>query len=907
MEKLLLIDGNSLLFRAFFGQGSGARLTSTQGVPTGALHTFMMMYLKYLKELAPTHVCVAFDTAEKTFRHDEFADYKGKRPPLPEDLAEQMPILRELLDAMGVPRYELAGYEADDLIGTYARIAEAEGMEVEILTGDKDTFQCITDKTHVIMPPFKASMGAYTRYDRETFRARYGVEPEQFVDVKALMGDSSDNIPGVPGVGEKTALKLISEYGSLDEVYAKSAELKGKLKERIEDNREQAYLSQYLSRINVYVPLPENYATPDVFQLAPPPSAKELQALLSELNMSQLLSRMKLDFVDLNTADEGQSSGLKIHEVELSFSAFVKQISGLTRFLEDKQIYFAFSSSAKPYKTLKQAAPLLTEDAYLGLSFTLNDEGRSHFSLKNDLKILHCFAPCPTEMSEREQLASALYESKLPMIVYRSKDAWREALLDPRQEVFDVETAAYLAADKGDLKDFSSLCVHTLEKVQLTEPEDEKGWARMQLGHLPALFENLNPLIEDKKLAKLAKEVDMPLARTLGLMERRGFLVNPQVLDDLHLRFAENTKILEESIYASVGHAFNINSPKQLAVVLYEELGLPSGKKGQNKQYSTDLSELQRLRNAHPVIDLIMAYRAQAKLDSTFIVGLKKYIAAEDGRIHSYFSQNYTSTGRLSSKDPNLQNIPVRHEMGKEIRRAFEAKAGYLLLDADYSQIELRLLAHLADEPAMIEAFSQDKDIHRRTAAHLFSIAEDTVKAKQRAVAKTVNFSIIYGISAYGLSQDLDTSVGEAKRYIEEYHEQYPGVKRFMDGQIAAAKEQGYVETLFGRRRYIEELKSQNFSVRQFGERAAMNTPVQGTAADIIRMAMLNAEDTFAKAHIDAGMVSQVHDELIFEVREDQAEAVAQLLKQAMEEVVSLKVPLKAEVAIGQNWFDAKQ
>lgn len=907
MNKLLLIDGNSLLFRAYFGQGSSTRLTSTQGVPTGALHTFIMMYLKYVKELAPTHVCVAFDTAEKTFRHDKFDVYKGKRPALPEDLAEQMPILRELLDAMAVQRYELAGYEADDLIGTYARIGEELGMQVDILTGDKDSFQCITENTHVIMPPFKASLGDYTRYDIATFKERYGVLPEQFVDVKALMGDSSDNIPGVPGVGEKTALKLIIEYGSLDGVYAHSAELKGKLKERIEENKALAYLSEELSRIKIDVPLPEDHADLDVFRLRPPASEKELRALLSELNMSQLLARMNLKAFSADEqapADNNHSE--KTQVTELSFTELLNLMEGGGDAADGEALYFAFSGSAKPYVTLKKAAALITKDAYIGLAMSASTAQKFAFKANEGCTNIQWVAACPDAEEERQKFARALFSTHCKVMTYRSKDAWREALFSVEQSAYDVETAAYLAADKGDLKDFASLCAHALDAPPTALPEQDVDWVKYQLTQLPALYSALSEALNNEALRKLAAEVDMPLSRCLGLMEKRGFLVNPLVLDDLHERFAANTKILEASIHASAGHEFNINSPKQLGQVLYEELGLPSGKKRQNNQYSTDVTELERLKDKHPIIGLILGYRMQSKLDSTFVVGLKKYIAAEDGRIHSYFNPNFTNTGRLSSKDPNLQNIPVKNAMGKEIRRAFEAKPGYVLLDADYSQIELRLLAHLADEPRMIEAFCQDKDIHRRTAAHLFSVPEEQVRPAQRAAAKTVNFSIIYGISAFGLSQDLGTSVGEAKRYIDEYHAQYPGVKKYMDRQIEQAKERGYVETLFGRRRYIEELKSQNFNVRQFGERAAMNTPVQGTAADIIRMAMLRAEEAFAAAGVGAGMVSQVHDELIFEVPSEQAERAAELLHEAMEHAVQLKVPLKVEVGIGNNWLDAK-
>ncbi len=904
MEKLLLIDGNSLLFRAFYGQGTSTRLTSTQGIPTGAIHTFMMMYLKYIKELNPTHVCVAFDSAEKTFRHEKFEEYKGKRPELPEDLAIQMPIVRELLDEMAVMRVELAGYEADDLIGTYARMGEEAGMQVDILSGDKDSFQCISENIHVVMPPFKAALGSYTRYDIAAFEERYGVTPKQFIDVKALMGDSSDNIPGVPGVGEKTALKLIIEYGSLEGIYAHSSELKGKLKERIEDNKELAYLSQDLSRIDLYVPLPDEYADLKIFAMRAPESDSNLRALLSELNMSQLLSRMNMKAL-VPTVDTAQAETELTHVAEFDFLDLLNKLSLAKRKLTSERIYFAFSHSAKPYKIIKKAAPLLTKDAYLGLELPINSADLFVSDLPKDSKRLFVVAHCPDDIEKRLAFAEALSGLDAELVSYRAKESWREALFSEEQQVFDLETAAYLSADKGDLKDFTSLCTYTLSNFASQTPENEPDWLKYQLAYLPALYESLVQVFENSALKHLAETVDFPLAKTLGTMERRGFLVSPEVLDDLHERFAENTKILEESIYASAGTTFNINSPKQLGTVLYEDLGLPSGKKRQN-QYSTDLTELQRLQSAHPIIGLIMAYRIQTKLDSTFVVGLKKYIAAEDGRIHSSFNANLTSTGRLSSKDPNLQNIPVRHEMGKEIRKAFVAKPGYVLLDADYSQIELRLLAHLADEPAMIEAFCQDKDIHRRTAAHLFSVPEDQVRPVQRATAKTVNFSIIYGISAFGLSQDLETSVGEAKRYIDEYHEQYPGVKVYMKKQIAMAKEHGYVETLFGRKRFIDELKSQNFNIRQFGERAAMNTPVQGTAADIIRMAMLRSEEVFAKAGIDAGMVSQVHDELIFEVREDQAEQAAVLLHEAMEQVTPLKVPLKAEVAIGPNWFDAK-
>lgn len=909
--RLLLIDGNSLINRAFYGQGASSRLSSTQGMPTGALHTFLMMYLKYLKELEPSHVCVAFDTKEQTFRHRRFADYKGHRSAMPEDLAAQLPVLKELLDAMNVRRIELAGYEADDLIGTLARRGEERVMAVDILTGDKDAFQLITDKVHVIMPPVKATAGTYTRYDEAAFRARYGIVPAQFVDVKALMGDSSDNIPGVPGIGEKTALKLIAEYGSLDALYAHTAELKGKQKEKVEDNREQAYLSQELSRIDRFVPLAGEL---EDLRLGAPASENELRALLSALNLNQLLSRMHLKALLPGAAqsEQAEAQGRMPDCARLSWADFLARTGALLGAEggegsadpasggaaiaadSDAALYIAFSPSARAYKTLKQAAPLLSPGACFGWRL-LRAEGECA-----------CMADCPEDAAERRALAELLAHSPYPIHTYRSKTLWREGLLDEGSATsFDAESAAYALADLGELRDFSALAERVTGRGPLADCADEEAALRLQLDLLPELCRALKERLAGTALEKLCAEVDFPLARTVGLMERRGICVDPAVLDELHEQFRRNIEALSAQIHREAGREFNINSPQQLGAVLFEELGLPSGKKRQNA-YATDQNELQRLKSMHPIVALVVDYRMQTKLDSTFVQGLKKYIAPEDGRIHSYFNLNYTSTGRFSSKDPNLQNIPVRQAMGKEIRRAFVARPGAVLIDADYSQIELRLLAHLADERQMIEAFSRDRDIHLRTAAHLFGLPEEEINAAQRAIAKTVNFSIIYGISAFGLAQDLEIPVGHAKGYIDDYHRQYPGVRRYMEAQIAQAKALGYVETLSGRRRYVDELKSGNFNIRQFGERVAMNSPIQGTAADIIRIAMLRADEAFRRTGLDAALVSQVHDELIVEVAEAEAEQAAALLREAMEGAFALRVPLKADLAIGRNWFDAK-
>ena len=864
-ETLWLIDVHSLMNRAFYALAGRHRLTAPDGLPTGALYAFMNMLLKYHDELNPTHVIATFDSPGKVFRHEMYPDYKAGRRPMPDDLAAQIPVAEELLEALGFQPTALPGYEADDLLGTLARCGERKGMRVYILTGDRDTFQLVSEQSSVI---FLTTSKGKTNSEEITPQKMidvYGVSPEQWIDVKALMGDSSDNIPGVKGVGKKTAVRLIQSYGTLEDVYSHLEEQSGALRRNLEEGREMARLSRDLATIRLDVPCP------DIERLL----ESNIQDAADEQVLSALLTR--LDF---------------------------------RSFLDRLQLSPVFAESSEDQPTIQEAFEALEACATLGDFFgLLEDSAPIAFFLPKRASegvVVSLNAYCTTR--DVNALMAHVFSGKYSPVTWDFKAQLRAlGLPAPEVTVFDVMIAGYLLNQLGRGDDIEFTLKAALGDRYQPVGGDELPLLGDQTRNLcqtayMLLFARQQQIedLETRGLNALAN-VEMALVGILAEMERKGVLVNQEELDKQSEAMASEIASLEAAIYDEAGHEFNINSSQQLAEVLYEELGLPHGRKSASGNYSTAQDQLDAILTLHPIVPLILEYRERSKLRSTFLEGLRKEIG-DDGRIHTSYNQTVTATGRLSSSNPNLQNIPIRTERGRAIREVFTVPEGYMLVGADYSQIELRLLAHLSGDEGLTEAFREDKDVHRVTAASLFGKKEEDINAEERAVAKTVNFSITYGISDYGLSRDLGIPIRRARSFIDRYHKKYPRVEDWLHEQGENAKRDGFVETLFRRRRYLPELQSGNRNIYNFGLRAAMNAPVQGTAADIMKMAMVDTWRAFKNAGVKASIILQVHDELIIECEKEDVERVKILLQDAMENVMELDVPLVVNVSTGRTW-----
>ncbi len=864
-EILMLIDVHSLLNRAFYGMAGRNRLTAPDGLPTGALFAFMNMLMKYGEELRPTHVISAMDMPGQTFRHRQFDEYKMGRSPMPEDLARQVPVAREMLEYLGFQPIGLPDYEADDLIGTLARIGEERGMRVFILTGDRDALQLVSDDTSVVLLTTKRDGSESEVITPEAMMEEYGVSPTQWVEVKGLMGDASDNIPGVRGVGQKTALKLIGEYGSIDNVYEHLGEMKGALLKNLTAGEESAKLSRDLSVICRDAPLDRvgNLLSADIDRSI---DREALAELLTRLNFRSFLERFNLASSESETAKE--SLGDRADRVP--------ECDSLEEWLETV-------ASETP------VAFMLPGDAADGILLA----GQACLFVSDALQILQL-------INQREN-TFVTWDLK--------RQLRRNGVKAPDRPVFDVMIASYLLNELGRTDDIEFALRAALgdafqpyedDSLPLLKDRNAEN-KRLNLLLLEAM-ECQRDRLAERDVMVLA-DVEMELVNVLADMERTGVLIDLEALESESASMLYEIESLEQSIFRDAGKQFNINSPQQLAEVLYDDLGLPTGRKSSKGQYSTAADELERLRGFHPIIDSIVEYRELTKLRGTFLEGLKKEID-HDGRIRTTYNQALTTTGRLSSSNPNLQNIPIRTERGRRIRELFIASPGKVLIGADYSQIELRLLAHLSGDRNLTDAFVQGRDVHRVTASALFGKRESDITADERATAKTVNFSITYGISDFGLSRDLNISIPNARRLIKRYHDQYPEVETWLNLQGELAKEQGYVETLFHRRRYLPELQSQNRNIYNFGVRAAMNAPVQGTAADLIKIAMVRAYRLLKEKNMDARLILQVHDELILEVSEDDQERVMTLLREVMEQAMNLTVPLIAEAKAGHTWGD---
>ena len=881
MSKLVLIDGHSILNRAFYGVPD---LTNAAGLHTNAIYGFLNILFKILDEESPDYLTVAFDVKAPTFRHEMFKEYKGTRKPMPEELREQVPVMKEVLQAMGIRIIEQAGYEADDLLGTIAKRAEAEGIDVSLVSGDRDLLQIATDRIRIRIPKTKGGRTEIENYYAADVEAKYQVNPVQFIDLKALMGDTADNIPGVPKVGEKTATDLMVQFGSLDGIYEHIDEVtKKSVKESLIQNKDLAYLSRELATIKLDSPLTYTLEEARVGNF---------------FNEASYILFKKLDFKNLlNKFEKGVSN----EEISASFHLVenLAEVEALfTRVLSDKDRQIGL-------KVVKEAA---RHGELLGVALHLQEEG-SFLVLKQGFL---------TEDYLKEKIALLGAQCRIATADIKSEYAYLQA--QDTDRFFDVILAAYLL---NPLKNDYTVEDIANEYLNLMLPE--KGQAFGRLSFKDALNEKpedflryccfeayvcaqaavcLQQKLEETQMDRLMREIEMPLTLVLFSMEEEGIRVNPEALKDYGEALSGKITELEQEIYSEAGCEFNINSPKQLGEILFEKMGLPGGKKTKTG-YSTAADVLEKLSGEYPVVKHILEYRRLTKLKSTYADGLAAYIEDEN-RIHSTFNQTITATGRISSTEPNLQNIPIRMELGRQIRKVFIPKDGYCFMDADYSQIELRVLASMSGDERLIEAYRSHADIHRTTASQVFHIPFEEVTDLQRRNAKAVNFGIVYGISSFGLSEDLSISRKEAAAYIEQYFETYPQVKQFIDSLVKDAKKNGYAVTLYGRRRPVPELFSSNFMQRSFGERVAMNSPIQGTAADIIKIAMIRVFERLKKEGLKSKLILQVHDELLIETALEEEEQVRMILEEEMVHASSLAVELEIDLHVGINWYEAK-
>ena len=860
-EKLVLLDGYSLMYRAFHALSTP--MTAPDGTPTNAVHGFVMMLLRVLDEEAPTAAAVAFDVGKHTFRTDLYDGYKANRKPMPEELRQQDPVIRDLLARMGLRVIECEGFEADDILGTLSRQCEERGVEALLVTGDRDSFQLAGDNTTILYT--KRGIAETQRVTPAWVEATYGVSPAQLIDVKGLMGDTSDNIPGVPGVGEKTALRLIAQYGDLEHVLAGAdAGEKGRLRERLLENADLARLSRTLATIRRDVPVSldlENWRLSGLGGGI---------ARLRELGMNQAQRRLA------QMAKEPASAPAP---------AAPSSASGGS----DSAVETPENARALAARLEALAATAKRVGVYIGTEFSAaTDAARLRMPLGGDL--------IDPGIGETEALEAArpLLACEAPKALYNVK-ALGEALPETGGDAFDTMLAAYVLDPQRPSFDLRALC----EGAGV--PWDEACPAAT-LWPLRLWQEEK---LEADELTAVYRDIERPLAGVLYAMEREGFLIDANVLESLGRDFRARAAELEGQIYNLAGETFNIKSPKQLSEVLFDKLGLPRPRKTNRGFATTSAEVLESLSGDYPICALILEYRKYQKLDSTYVGALIKLRDA-NGRVHSSFDQTATATGRISSNEPNLQNIPVRTEVGREIRAAFVAKPGCVLVDADYSQIELRVLAHMSGDETMRSAFLEGQDIHSRTAAEVYGVPLAEVTPAMRSAAKAVNFGIVYGISDFTLARNISVTRAEARDFMERYFARYPGVKRFMEEAVRLGRERGYARTLLGRRRYLPELKSGNYNVRAFGERCAMNSPIQGTAADIIKLAMIRVFEALRAQKLRARLILQVHDELIVEAPEDEAERVRALLQECMEGVMRLSVPLRTDISVGRNWRECK-
>ncbi|MDR6553302.1 DNA polymerase I [Paenibacillus qinlingensis] len=887
MDKLIIIDGNSIAFRAFYAL---PLLSNSSGLHTNAVYGFTTMLLKLIEEEKPTHFLVAFDAGKITFRHKEYTEYKGGRAKTPTELSEQFPLIKELLKAFKIPQFELSGYEADDIIGTLTKAADAKGEKVLLVSGDKDMLQLASEQVTVAIT--RKGISEMDRFDPEAIKEKYGLTPHQIIDLKGLMGDTSDNIPGIPGVGEKTALKMLHDFGTVEEVLANTASLKGKMKEKVEEHAKSAIMSKELATIYREVPMETAWDSfrYDGFD------GQALSSMFRKLEFKSLLEKMDFGTASVEAEDLVVESLEAVAVTEANIETLIAQ-------LDDHAAIHVEAVGENPHQAVM-----------VGVVWFM-DDGSGNTSYFVPFALLQSDAGKPlrdwlSDASKKKQLFD-LHRAQLAL-------AWQGIHLAGVD--FDVLLAAYLLDPTESNLSMSGLSVkYGLPNVKADEDVFGKG-AKFRLPEMAALSDHLGrkamamarmvPVLRDELeksgMHHLFYELELPLSGVLAEMEMRGIAVDAEGLKSLGVELGKQLDTIMSSIYKLAGVEFNINSPKQLGEILFEKLGLPASKKTKTG-YSTDAEVLERLAPYNEVVGQILHYRSLAKLQSTYVEGLLKEVRPETGKVHTYYRQTIAATGRLSSQFPNLQNIPIRLEEGRKIRKVFvPSEPGWYILAADYSQIELRVLAHISQDEKLKEAFLQNMDIHTKTAMDVFGVEESAVDSNMRRQAKAVNFGIVYGISDYGLSQNLDITRREAAQFIEQYFAVFQGVRRYMDDIVKDARRDGYVTTLLQRRRMLPEITHSNFNIRSFAERTAMNTPIQGTAADIIKLAMVQMADRLVKEGLKSRMLLQVHDELVFEVPADELEMMKSLVPEVMAAALKLDVPLRADVDYGLTWYDAK-
>lgn len=888
MNRLIIIDGNSLINRAFYGM---PELTTRDGIHTNAVFGFLKMLNKLIENYDPTHISVAFDMKAPTFRHIEYKEYKAQRKGMPNELAQQMPVLKEILDAYNIHRIELEGFEADDLIGTVAKMAENEDFEVIIVTGDKDALQLVTDKTRVMIT--RKGISLLEEFKPEVVVEKFGVTPDQIIDFKGLCGDKSDNIPGVPGIGEKTAAKLLNQYPTVEEIIENAESLKTKShRTKMVEHAEVAMLSKRLATIKVDIPLDFDFGMLAIEE----PDMPLLGKLLRRYEFNSLLKGLDTSKTDAE---------------KVVYETKVIDNEGELKELVDK-IKETKSLSIKTFRTDDN----IIDDSIVGISIAIGTDVGYYIELGN-LIYQQVFLEILKPVLEDPAILKFGHGLKYDIISFLNQG------IDMVGIELDTLIAAYLLKPSSSEYDISDVLFdHTGDKIKtnielLGKGKSAKKYKDLTVEEISSygsdyvigvlnLKEILINDLKAEELDHLFEDIEMPLVKVLASMEYEGFNVDISVLERLDVELTTRINELTDLIYGFAGDKFNINSPKQLGVILFEKLELPVIKKTKTG-YSTSQDVLDKLMKKHEIIPAIMEYRQYNKLKSTYIDGLYNVINPTTKKIHSSFNQTVTVTGRISSTEPNLQNIPVKLELGRQIRKVFIPRCDdCTLIDADYSQIELRVLAHMAQDSSMIDAFNHDMDIHTMTASQVFNIPVEDVSSQDRSKAKAVNFGIVYGISDFGLATNLNITRVEAQKYIDEYFAKYPQVKEYMDGEVKKGKEQGYVTTLLNRRRYIPELKSSNFNLRAFGERTAMNTPIQGSAADIIKIAMIKVYDELKDRNLKSKLILQVHDELIIDTFDDEVEIVKELLVRNMEDAMQLSVELKVDMSTGVNWYEAK-
>lgn len=908
-NRLLIIDGNSIMNRAFYGIMSSKSLMSADGTYTNAIYGFLSILFKELEDLKPDYIAVAFDLKAPTHRHKMYAEYKGTRHAMPDELAQQMPIIKEILKCMNITIIEKEGYEADDVLGTISKEAEKGGHLVTILSGDRDTFQLASDKVTIRIPRTKMGKTETEDYDEAKIEEEYGVKPAQMIQVKGLMGDASDNIPGVPGVGEKTALKLIKEYKNIDNLYeqlesGKTENIKGALKDKLEKNKDLAIMSRTLGTILRDAPLGVEIEDLKIKEW----DKEAVTNKFKELQFNRFIERFNLNGLGTHQAEKKIEDLFALEELDsLKLKTELEKIKSNKKF-----IYYIEKEKAENQTTI------------------LKEKIKS-LSFYNENKVLYIknivLTPELAQIFQSEEIEKVGYKVKADYIIlkeneieyknikydaeiagYNLNPTDKNTLEEMAKKYLDIDIDEYMSTEFNNQNEKSSNQINLFDDIEKENDDTEKRAKyhdALVCYCIAKLEEKTTKKLEEVGGLSLFNNIEMPLVPVLAEMQYNGMLVDEQELKDFGNTLKEQLDVLTKNIYELCGEEFNINSHQQLGKILFEKLKLPVYKKTKNG-YTTDVDVLEKLKGQHPVIEKILEYRTLTKLNSTYVEGLIPYINPETKKIHSSFHQTITATGRISSTDPNLQNIPTRAELGKQIRKAFKPAEGNVYIDADYSQIELRVLAHISQDENMIYAFKHGEDIHKQAASKVFGVPIEEVTKEQRSSAKAVNFGIVYGISDFGLANQIGVSNKEAKEYINQYLEKYSGIKHFMDDIVESAKAKGYVETLFGRRRYIPEIKSNNYMVRQFGNRVAMNTPIQGTAADIMKIAMINVNKALKEQKINGKIVLQIHDELLLEVSKEQKEQAKQILKECMENAMKLSVPLEVELSEGTSWYEVK-